>query len=70
MTDALAHTFTRVAADISRRQLGCGLNAPTDVGGYTRLVNRAECRASRPDFITNNGANLCIVSARARQTRD
>ena len=70
MTQAVAHTFIRVAADISRRQLGCGLNAPTDVGGYALLVDRADCRIFEPDFITNNSANLCIVATRARQTRD
>ena len=35
--------ITRVAADVSRRHLGGGQNAPTDVGGYTRPANRAEC---------------------------
>jgi hypothetical protein len=38
-----AGTFPNcVAADVSRRHLGSGQNAPTDVGGYTVVVNRAE----------------------------
>jgi para-aminobenzoate synthetase/4-amino-4-deoxychorismate lyase len=41
--ERLARTFhIRVAADVSRRHLGGGQNAPTDVGGYTRSANRAE----------------------------
>jgi hypothetical protein len=43
----LARIFhTRVAADVSRRHLGCGKDAPTDVGGYTLLASRAECEMS------------------------
>ena len=38
---------TCVAADVSRRHLGCEMNAPTDVGGYTPSVNRAEREISR-----------------------
>src|ERR1035437_1938755 len=30
----------RVAADVSRRHIRCGKNAPTDVGSYQLLVNR------------------------------
>jgi outer membrane protein assembly factor BamB len=32
----------QVAADVSRRHLGCRKNAPTDVGGYTPSAIRAE----------------------------
>jgi hypothetical protein len=32
---------TQVAADVSRRHLGCGKSAPTDVSGYALSVNRA-----------------------------
>jgi ceramide glucosyltransferase len=34
-------SHTRVAADVSRRHLQCGENAPTDVGGYAQLANPA-----------------------------
>ena len=45
--DRLARTFrTRVANDVSRRHLGGGQNAPTDVVGYTLSANRAECEIS------------------------
>ncbi len=41
--ERLARTFhIRVAADVSRRNLGGEQNAPTDVGGYTVSANRAE----------------------------
>ena len=36
----------QVAADGSRRCFGLGKNAPTAVGGYTLLANRAECELS------------------------
>ncbi|MEI7940506.1 MAG: glycosyltransferase [Verrucomicrobiota bacterium] len=36
----------RVAADVSRRHLQCGQNAPTDVGGYAKMVNPAGCGGS------------------------
>ena len=50
----LARTFhTRVAADVSRRHLSCGQNAPTDVGGYTLSVNCAECEIS--ELVAQNG---------------
>ena len=40
---SLAWTFhTFVAADGSRRHIGCEQSAPTAVGGYALLVNRAE----------------------------
>ena len=70
MTLALTRTFTRVAADVSRRHNGCGQNAPTDVGGYAFSVNPAECGISEPDLITNNGAKLRIVTSRAEQSGD
>jgi len=39
---ALARTCPcQVAADVSRRCLRCGKNAPTDVGGYALSANRA-----------------------------
>ena len=46
---ALARMFhTQVAADGSRRHLGCETNAPTAVRGYTLSVNPPRCEVSRP----------------------
>ena len=44
----LTRTFhTRVAADVSRRHLGGGQNAPADVGGYA--VGESRGVGSRPE---------------------
>ena len=43
-----ARTFhTPIAADVSRRHIRYGKSAPTDVGGYNMLANRARCELSR-----------------------
>ena len=58
--DGLTAIFhTCVAADVSRRHLRCEKNAPTDVGGYTLSVNRAECEISR---LSGPGNKSCDVS--------
>ena len=43
---------TRVAADFSRRHFRGRKNAPTDVGGYILLTNRAKCELSRLAAVT------------------
>ena len=53
-----AKAHTRVAADVSRRQLTSAQNAPTEVGGYTLPVNRAECDIEFPSAVAGIGPGL------------
>jgi RNA polymerase sigma-70 factor (ECF subfamily) len=52
---ALGRTFPCVAADVSRRGLGGGQNAPTGVGGHTLSLNRAKCEIEFPGVVAGLG---------------
>ena len=53
-----AKVHTRVAADVSRRQLTSAPNAPTELGCYTLPVNRAECDIEFPSAVAGIGPGL------------
>ena len=66
MNDFITGIFhTRVAADVSRRHFRGRKNAPTDVGGYILLTNRAKCELSKLSsvhFMGNLRLSAGIVS--------
>jgi hypothetical protein len=56
-TAGLARLFpTHVAADVGRRHLRGGENAPTEVGGYSLWMNRARREISRLEVPQDFGA--------------
>jgi hypothetical protein len=56
----LARTFAQVAANGSRRHLRCRQNAPTAVGGYNLLANRAGREISGPGRRAVVAIALCL----------